>query len=448
MVNLISGAFELAVNLVETFMILWFLSKFLGCRYEPPKRNVGFLIFWAVYFLELSFINYIIPFEGLLGFIPVIIYLIYARCYLKGSFTRQLFVCIFMQAVVAMVAMVTPFVLSSFLRITVADLISEFSAKRVLMVVTGRLMLFYLFRVILQVKINADFNLRRWISFIIMPALTTISIVFLMEIVLLAPVTTLYALLASGVIVVTNMVTLYLLARIIRDQKIESEYSLMKQQQENIKKSEENMIALYERTCGVKHDLNDHLVAIQTMIEDGNGQEAAEYIEKLKQSYSPNTSQVMLTSNRLFNAIINVKLEICAQKGIAANISVQDEAVSFLRSEDMAALFGNLFNNAIEAAEQSEEKLIRFTLQRQGRYISVYVENSVRDQVLEKNSALQTTKTNKAVHGFGVKNIRRIVGEYDGMIDFFEDRNTGHFCCDILLKTAKDQADYSNHDKI
>lgn len=94
-------------------------------------------------------------------------------------------------------------------------------------------------------------------------------------------------------------------------------------------------------------------------------------------------------------------------------------------------LFGNIFDNAIEAAEKVEDKFISLEIQKQGAYISIYMENSF-DGLFDPE--LKSRKGEKHEHGIGMKNVRRIVEEYNGMMKCFVEENI--FCCDILLKVC------------
>ena len=59
------------------------------------------------------------------------------------------------------------------------------------------------------------------------------------------------------------------------------------------------------------------------------------------------------------------------------------------------------------------------------------MENSFNNDYSDIN--LKTTKKDCHEHGFGTKNVRKIVEENDGMIQYFQNAS-GMFCCDILLK--------------
>lgn len=222
--------------------------------------------------------------------------------------------------------------------------------------------------------------------------------------------------------------------KIKQDMEIKQDFELLKLQYDNIKNMEMNMKALYENTYSVKHDLEKHLLAIKSMSDLGNNDEISEYIENIFDKKLNAVQKIVFTDSDVFNAIINTKLELCNQKGIFPSINISKDAVNCMKKSDIAVLFGNILDNAIEAAEKSNEKILILNIQMQGEYISIYIENSFQSKY--SNIDLKTTKKSKARHGFGTKIIRNIVEENNGMIQYFVN-DTGMFCCDILYKKCK-----------
>ena len=141
---------------------------------------------------------------------------------------------------------------------------------------------------------------------------------------------------------------------------------------------------------------------------------------------------MVFTNNKIFNAIINTRLEICQHKEINAKIKVENDVLNNVKNEDIVVLFGNILDNAIEAAEKTTDKFISLEIQKQGAYISIYMENSF-DGLFDPE--LKSRKNGKQEHGIGMKNVRKIVEEYNGMMKCFSERNM--FCCDILLGNYK-----------
>ena len=145
----------------------------------------------------------------------------------------------------------------------------------------------------------------------------------------------------------------------------------------------------------------------------------------------PSSREFVSTENIAFDAIVNTKLAVCDQKMIFMKIKIMSGVIDSFDSIDTGILFGNLIDNAIEAAEQSEAKRISLTVQAKGEYLSVLISNTVKSPVLENNKSFESTKNDVELHGIGLKSVRGIVEKYDGMIDFYE--KSGEFYCNVLL---------------
>lgn len=234
---------------------------------------------------------------------------------------------------------------------------------------------------------------------------------------------------ASVTALIINALIYYFIIYVNKAMQLKTEFALLKMQYKNTKLTENNMKALYDSTYNINHDLEKHFLYIRTMAEKGETGEAIEYIDKILGDKLLKMNKIIFTDDDIFNVIINTRMEICRLKNISPIIRVDGNAINEIDPEDVMILFGNIFDNAIEAAEKTEEKLITLNVQLQGDYISIYMENSF-DGEIDKN--LKTSKLNKLEHGFGMKNVKQIVKKYDGMIKCFTDRRM--FCCDILLK--------------
>lgn len=238
----------------------------------------------------------------------------------------------------------------------------------------------------------------------------------------------------SLIMVVINIITIFFMYKIKQDMETKQDYELLKLQYDNIKNMEANMKALYDNTYSVKHDLEKHFLAIRAMADNKKYDEINKYIENVLDKKLNAVQKVVFTDTDVFNAVINTKLELCKQKGIFPSVNISNEAVNFIKISDMAVLFGNIFDNAIEAAEKTKEKIIILNIQLQREYVSIYIENSFNADFSDIN--LKTTKNGQARHGFGTKIVRKIVEENNGMIQYFVN-NSGMFCCDILYRKCK-----------
>jgi len=159
--------------------------------------------------------------------------------------------------------------------------------------------------------------------------------------------------------------------------------------------------------------------------------DAQVYIDKIIDGQLAEKEKLVFTENEVLNAVVGTRLAICAKKEIQAEAKIT-HSLKNMSDEDISVLLGNLLDNAIEASENLTSKNLKLEIQPQGEYVSIFMTNSICSSVLANNPELSTTKHEKFLHGFGIKNIKNIVEKYNGMIDYFEEDNT--FCCDILIE--------------
>lgn len=204
------------------------------------------------------------------------------------------------------------------------------------------------------------------------------------------------------------------------------------------------------------HDIKNHLIAIAALNGQqeennnaANGQQAEKnavngrqedkvdaYIQKLLQPQGLYTVS-HLCQHELLNAILCHWQQQCMGKGIAFDARVQSQAADFLDDYDMAALFGNLLDNAYEAAVKAPEPYIEVdvSIKADTVYRMVRVVNScLEDPFLKYGDSLPTSKPDKQLHGLGLLSVRRVVEKYQGHMKLYFDAGTRTFHALVLLK--------------
>lgn len=422
---------ELVSNFVQIFILMYFITKSFGFKRNDAISKTGFVLVTLLAFLQLSFINYIVIFDGFLSGIVILTFIIYAKCFLKGNIFRQIFVIIFAMAIIYTLASVTLFFFSYITGITTQTFISEFSVIRIIMMSICRVLEFLIFKFILRINSEYSLTIKEWILFTCMPLLTWGAVTLMTDSSLKMQHIDSQMFYIAIMMVMIDIVTFFFMYKIKQDTKTKLEYELLKMNYNNIKHMETNMKALCENTYSVKHDLEKHLLAIKTLAEKNRCVDIGTYVDNIFDKNLNAIQKVVFTDNDIFNAVINTKLELCKQKGVFPSINISNDAISHIRVADIAVLFGNIFDNAIEATEKTDNKIIILNVQLQGEYVSIYMENSFNPKYSDIN--LETTKEDATEHGFGTKNVRKIVEEHNGMIQYFQNE-AGMFCCDILLK--------------
>ena len=139
------------------------------------------------------------------------------------------------------------------------------------------------------------------------------------------------------------------------------------------------------------------------------------------------------TGNEALDTILTEKSLVCQREGITLTCVADGSALDFMAPADIYALFGNALDNAVEAARGASRRSISVVVRRTMGVTSVSVENyyDLGAQPTFEDGLPQTTKADKANHGFGMRSMRAIAERYGGaLVARAED---GTFSLDIML---------------
>ncbi len=172
------------------------------------------------------------------------------------------------------------------------------------------------------------------------------------------------------------------------------------------------------------HDVRHHLSVIKELIERGELSEAVEYIgdvEKLPALQK----QVRYCANPVLNAIVVRYQEVCRKKGIPFTADIRHGSLDFLEPVDMTALFGNLLENAVEAAEGTSDPFVELSVTNRDNYglVLVAVANTCKELPVEEAGTWISQKREKNLHGIGLQSVRRTMKKYRGQIEFYSTQN-------------------------
>lgn len=166
----------------------------------------------------------------------------------------------------------------------------------------------------------------------------------------------------------------------------------------------------------LKHDMMNHVAAVQHLLEQGNTTEAGQYLAGLSQSPAL-TGTVRLCENDVANAVLSGKATIMRQEGITADWEVSLPAALPLPDIELCALLGNALDNAIEAVRGTGEKRITLRARADKGVLMIRVENPLSKPVQREGKAFRTTKADEAAHGFGLAGMREIARRHGGSLE-------------------------------
>ena len=423
--------FEISINLIETLITTDFITRYLGVKHKSAISNIGFMFCWIVSFIELCVINSIVEFETLGVYIPIIIYYVYAMLCLKGGMWLKLWMAILAQLIVYVIAITTNLIICYIIGYGPNDMITVFNSTRIIGVIMTKIIHFYTTRVILKTKYKNPLDNHKGLMLVFIPMVSLVSLGALMKAAMYNSEIKLYILIGMACIVLADIMTYYFFIIINREYENTIKSKLLAQQNENLKNKIADNEAFVNEMKTVRHDIKHQLFTILKYIDDEKDAEAKEYIGVLTNNYLPHILSYIDTGNKVFDSIVNAKIAVCNQKHIFMEVNIKNGTDLHISPAEIAVMFGNLLDNAIEAAWFTDDKRITLDIHANENYLIISVKNSIKSSVLQTNEELVTSKNDKELHGIGIKSVKNIVNKYNGMIQFYEEEN--QFCCHIMI---------------
>ena len=433
---MIEFIFETGINLIETFISVDFITKYLGTKYTGNRQKAAFVIVWIISFIQMTVTNYITDFETFGSYVPMIIYACYAFLCLNGSTPLKIWFAILTHLIVTFTAILTNIFVCNIIGYDPYKMITVFNSTRVMGVIIAKIMQFYITRLILRNKYKNPISNYRWVAIIAIPVISVISLCALMKAALINNDISPYILTGMICIILANIMTYYFFTVMNKEYENTIKAKLLEQQNDALKKSIADKDAFVKEMKAVRHDIKNQLLTIMQYADEGKNNDIKEYVNVLTNNYLPNILNYINTNNAAFDAVINSKIAVCNQKNIFMEVNIKQDTNISIPPVEIAVLFGNLLDNAIDAAKDTNEKRITLDIQKNASYLIIFVSNSIKSSVLKDNKNLETSKPDKELHGIGIKSIKNIVEKHNGMIQFYEEED--EFCCHIMIDTTEE----------
>ena len=226
-----------------------------------------------------------------------------------------------------------------------------------------------------------------------------------------------------------SILSCYLISKVGKKSKAELEYKLKLQQIEMEHKVNEDMASMVYTLRSLRHDFNNHCNVMSGLLKTGQLEDLTLYLSQINDEIAPMNDFVFL-ENRTLTVLLNSKMNTALTQNIQLTYSI---CISTLPMEalDICTLFGNLLDNALEAAANaSDEKMVHLSIRNKQDQILITCENTYSKAPLQKHGNFISTKVDTSIHGIGISNMKSVVEKYHGSIDITYDTL---FCVQILL---------------
>lgn len=186
----------------------------------------------------------------------------------------------------------------------------------------------------------------------------------------------------------------------------------------------------HNKTRQLIHDFKNHLQMIDIAYSENNYKLAKKLI-RLYNIESSNSTILMETGSEILNIIITDKSKKANEKGISLSLKIENSFnINFINELDMITIFGNLLDNAIEAAvdiktKKNKEIIIKI-YEVQNMFI-ILISNPCSNVLNYKHNRILTSKNGHS--GVGLSSVKKTILKYNGNFEITINDNI----CDVLI---------------
>lgn len=408
----------LARSIVDLFCAILIMRVFFLLDPKPTLKRMLITIPFFLFFLFLCAYSYTLSETSIILNLLVFVYnysgtilLLFAG--FAGARKSALYFLITYEIVIAIIVQTSMFAFNISININNVESINLLNLANI---VLGIIILAFLVladrRVIFKTKIPNTFSLPKNISFLIVLTLFSVA---LLENDMLNPQDVVAFSQALTVLLVALFVILIIYLLLINNTKIFSEKMVdMLSKQITLQINYYETLKLHDQEIRMfRHDFNNTMACLTVILESGDTKQAMEYIESYK--------GILLTENKLFDtgnyivdALLSAKSQETAKYGVKVffNGLIPTMGISTL---DLCVVITNALDNAIEACSKlAGKKSINIQSKIESSIWFVFIDNPVAGPVEISRNMITTTKKDRILHGFGLRNIERIVQKYSG----------------------------------
>ena len=410
--------FEIGATLADSILAIWFVKRF--CNIDDKLRHRIIAVFLLLVVTVFSN-EHLSQFSVITTFVLALITLLYTAVSTYKIDFRQIFATFIFWIALAMISSFL-FIIFSIITDDFATLMmGSYSSARYLYVILHKIILFTVLRIVIAF-VSIEGKVGR-LNSILTFSVSAVSIVGLGATMFIA--TTDYASQLETQISIlvlaflfTNIILYLMLAQIERLRKKEYELKLLEEKTAFDSARHEETTAVWQNVRRIQHDIKHHFSVINAQLEAGKVDESREYLAKLIPEIE-SMGRIIRSENKTIDYIINSKLSALTDTQIIISGLIAD--FSDIEDRDLACLFGNILDNAIEAIADLDEKRIEILFSVENASRMIIFKNTIGKSVLKTNPELRSTKNDSSSHGYGHKIVEKIVKDRRGMIDYFEE---------------------------
>lgn len=184
-----------------------------------------------------------------------------------------------------------------------------------------------------------------------------------------------------------------------------------------------------KKVSALRHDLKHHFIELLSRTKE---EDLIKYIHTMQKELDY-PQEYIRSGNKEIDSVLNYMLEKAKKtlKKVEYKADVPEKID--ISDFDLNIIMGNLLDNAILAAQNSEEKSLSISMRYEKSMLFICVKNSYSGVLQKKKEIYVSTKQGAGTHGIGLQNVRRVVERYNGSMNISDEK--GIFDVKIMLYT-------------
>lgn len=409
--------YDIAYLFSEIFTI-YSIKIFYDIFFHVKKGFIYFAIgAYAAFFAGTVALHFFIsiPFINLIA--NIVLLFAISLCYdstIRTKFIASSECCLIMFAAEVIVSAITK---SAYI-----EPFQKYKYENILGLFLSRMMIFIVVLIINKViDMRKNKELPYWICLtsLIIPILTiSIELMFTT----ISGTTTEVVVISMGLIFAINLISLFLFNYL--STFYERSINLVKSEQE--REYYQNQCMLMKKATedirSFQHDISNHFMIIEDLLQNKKEKDAFSYILKLVNSEKTVPVVYSDTGNIAVDSIINYKLCRAALNGIDVAIDIIIPKELPVEIMDLSTILTNLLDNALQALQKlNDNKKLNIKITYKKGMLLIRIQNTYNGIVKYENGELVTTKESSEKHGYGMRNIENAASKYDGICQITHD---------------------------
>jgi len=222
----------------------------------------------------------------------------------------------------------------------------------------------------------------------------------------------------SVILMFINLMNFYMYDRELNSLQVQHTLKVIETANKAYQNQLEVMTESQKKIRFLKHDMQNHLYAVKTLVLEKNYEKTLSYIEEMSQSLHIDNEYVS-TGNKDVDCLLNFKLSAAKEMGtdFSCDISLPDELL--ISSFDMTTILGNLLDNSLNALKNTDNKILDIKIRYNKGTVQIDIENTY-------SPTVKTEKKDKGEHGLGLMSVAQTLKKYHGIMSTYASNERFH----------------------